>query len=247
MSSSYSTRWNPKALILMHIMIAIGLCTLFSPITHGLWKHVDYFIFKTINGTLSWGKPWQVFWALANHRGADWLEDIVILFFSWMYIKTGPKEDRLYRTSQIIFLLLYSAFIIFFVNKTLLRDHLRILRDSPTLIIEQSIKLSDHISWLKIKDGSSKSFPGDHGTTALLFGIAFVYLGNRTIKICAGIYALFLCLPRMILGAHWFTDIAIGSGSIAFFFLMWAFCTPFAHTVSSWIAYALKKPLKQTC
>ena len=247
MSSSYPAHWQPKALLLTNLMIALGLCTLFSPATHSFWQKIDHFIFQSINGTLSWGRPWQVFWALANHKIADWIEDIVILLFSLVYIQSGPKEERRYRASQIIFLLVYSALIIFLVNKTLLTDHVRVFRDSPTLIIKESIKLSDHIGWLKIKDSSSKSFPGDHGTTALLFGIAFVYLGSKRMKIYAAIYAVFLCLPRMLLGAHWFTDIAIGSGSIALFFLTWAFYTPFAHTATKRIASCFTKPSTQPC
>lgn len=227
--SSYSSGWHVKPLLLMHILIALGIATLFSPLTQGFWQAIDLFVFKSLNGTLDWGRPWQVFWALANHKLADWFEDLVILVVSAMYIKGAVKGQRLYRASQVVFLILYSALIIFFINKTIFREWVQILRDSPTLVVDSSIKLSDHISWLKIKDGSSKSFPGDHATTALLFGATFAYLGNRKMKIFALCYAAFLCLPRMILGAHWFSDVVIGSGSIVAFFLMWAFCTPFAH------------------
>lgn len=237
--TSYSSAWHLKPLLLMHILIALGIATLFSPLTQGFWQTIDMFIFKSLNGTLEWGRPWQVFWALANHKLADWVEDIVILMVSAIYIKGAVKGQRLYRASQVAFLILYSALLIFFINKTIFREWVQILRDSPTLVVDSSIKLSEHISWLKIKDGSSKSFPGDHATTALIFGAAFAYLGSKKIKIFAICYALFLCLPRMILGAHWFSDVVIGSGSIVAFFLMWAFCTPLAHQATKIIERAL--------
>lgn len=228
-SRSYFSEWRFKPLLLAHILIALGLGALFAPLTHGYVQAFDLIIFKALNSSLEWGRPWQVFWALANHKLADWFEDVVILVFAWFYIRGAVKGQRLYRAAQIIFLILYSALIIFFVNKTIFREWIEILRDSPTLVESSSIKLSEHISWLKIKDGSSKSFPGDHATTALIFGSAFVYIGRKKMKICAAVYALFLCLPRMILGAHWLSDVVIGSGSIVCFFFMWAICTPFAE------------------
>ena len=226
---SFLPQWRVKPLLVTHLLIAAGFITLFSPLTHGFWQTIDLFFFKMLNSTLEWGRPWQVLWAIANHKYADWVEDFVILIFSCMYIHAGPKGTKLYRTAQILFICLYSALIIFFVNKTIFHDWIKISRDSPTLVVDASIKLSDHISWLKIKDGSTKSFPGDHATTAIIFGATFIYLGSIKMKICASIYAVFLCLPRMILGAHWLTDVIIGSGSIALFFLMWAVCSPLSN------------------
>lgn len=240
-SRSYSLQWRFKPLLLAHILIALGLSALFAPLTHDYVQAFDLIIFKALNSSLQWGRPWQVFWALANHKLADWIEDIVILVFAAIYVRGAAKGQKLYRSSQIIFLVLYSALIIFIVNKIILRDWVDILRNSPTLVDESSIKLSKHISWLKIKDGSPKSFPGDHATTAIIFGAAFVYLGSRKMKICAAAYAVFLCLPRMILGAHWLSDVVIGSGSIVGFFFMWAWCTPFAERCTKSIERLLNR------
>jgi membrane-associated phospholipid phosphatase len=97
---------------------------------------------------------------------------------------------------------------------------------SPTMVIDDSIRLSKEIPWMKIKDGSSKSFPGDHGTTALLFAASFSYLAGWRLGILASFYAAFLCMPRLITGAHWLSDVLVGSGTITMIFLSWAFCTP---------------------
>jgi membrane-associated phospholipid phosphatase len=227
--------WNLKALCITHAVIILCLVTLFSEQTQPIWQSLDIAFFKTLNQSLNFGIAWQTFWAMANHKMADWVEDVVILGFCFFYVKAGKPSERLYRTSQMLFMIFFSALIIFFVNKIIIRDWVHIIRHSPTLVIESSIKLSDHISWLKIKDGSNRSFPGDHATTALLFGLTFVILGTRKMKILASLYAIFLCLPRMILGAHWLTDVMIGSGSIVFFFMMWAFCTPVAHKCTQYI------------
>ena len=233
--------WNRKMLVLIHIWIAVSLYTLFHPTTHSFWQKIDDVTFQALNQTLSWGKGWQIFWALANHKIADWVEDIVILIFFWLYIRSGSKEEKTYRISQMLLMIFISAFVIFFVNKTLLRDNVDIIRLSPTLVTANSIKLSEHITWLKIKDGSNRSFPGDHATTALLFGLTFVFLGSKKLKTLAALYAIFLCLPRMILGAHWVTDVLIGSGAIVLFFLSWLYFTPLSHKLCSRIASIFNK------
>ena len=247
--TSYSTGWKPKPLLITHLLIAAGFITLFSPLTHGFWQAVDLFFFNTLNSTLQWGRSWQVLWALANHKLADWVEDVVFLIFSYMYIRAGLKGQKLHRTSQMLFIFLYSAICIAVVNKTIFHDLIDISRDSPTLVVDSSIKLSEHISWLKIKDNSTKSFPGDHAVTALIFGATFVYLGTRKMKIWAAIYTVFLCLPRMILGAHWFTDVIIGSGAIVMFCLMWAVCSPLSNkcikAIESFLHLFKKKSLSK--
>jgi membrane-associated phospholipid phosphatase len=240
LSSSYQNHFRIKPLLITHAWIVISLITLFSPSTHFIWDWIDRAVFTTLNSSLNFGRPWQILWALANHKMADWVEDVVILAFCFIYVKQGPKEDRLYRSSQMLFMILYSALIIFFINKIIVRDLVNITRYSPTLVIENSIRLSDHITWLKIKDGSSKSFPGDHATTAQLFGLTFILLGSRPLKIMAGLYAIFLCLPRMILGAHWFTDIFVGSGAIVLFFMSWAYCTPFSFHIANGLEKFMK-------
>jgi membrane-associated phospholipid phosphatase len=241
LTATFSTEWKLQKIFSIQFIIILALCTFFSPLTHPFWEKIDIFVFKMINSTLAWGHGWQTFWAMANHKMADWVEDVVILIFAVLYVRSGKKEERLYRTSQILFFLLYSAFIIFFVNKAIIRDTISINRDSPSLIVRETIKLSDHISWLKIKDESHKSFPGDHATTALLFGSTFIYLGSKTMKLCAAIYMVFLILPRMILGAHWLSDVVVGSGSIVMFFLTWAYLSPLAHRASKVLEKGLSR------
>src|SRR5690242_874934 len=117
-----------------------------------------------INGTLRDRPIWQLFWALANHKMADWIEDGCVLCFFIAYVMKARKGWRLRRVAQLLFSVLYIAAIIYFVNKTLFREYLEIPRFSPTLTVDNSVHLSQEIPWLSIKDDSVKSFPGDHGT-----------------------------------------------------------------------------------
>ena len=210
--------------------MALLVASLFSPFTKGIWQTIDIWFFKTLNHTLDGNRPWQVFWALANHKLADWVEDLFFLGFFVVYVRGAPKGLRIKRVVHLVFIVLFIASILYFINGKLFREVLRIPRESPTLVVESSVKLSNEIDWLKIKDDSSKSFPGDHGTTALLFATSFVLLARGRMALLACFYGAFLCLPRLITGAHWLSDIVVGSGSIVLVCFSWAFCTPFACT-----------------
>jgi membrane-associated phospholipid phosphatase len=80
------------------------------------------------------------------------------------------------------------------------------------------VRITQEISWKGIKDETVASFPGDHATTLLLFGLLYSAAVPRRLSITAWLYILLRTLPRLVVGAHWFSDIAIGSLSIALFF-----------------------------
>lgn len=229
--------WKIKQLIFFQILLACMIFSFFWPATRSFWQAIDIWFFKTLNGSLE-GRPlWQVFWALANHRMADWVEDVCILGFFIAYVRSAGKVLRTRKVSQLAFCILYIAAILYFFNRVLLRHTVNIPRESPTLVLESSIRLSQEVPWLHIKVDSSKSFPGDHGTTALLFAASYFYFAGWRLGIFAALYAAFLCIPRLITGAHWLSDVIVGSGSIAIFFLSWAFCTP----LHSWVTDQFEK------
>ena len=202
------------------------MSSLFLPWTQKVWQIIDISFFKWINQSLLDRPLWQLFWALANHKLADWVTDVCILCFFIIYVRRAPKGLRLKRVAQLLFFIFYIAAIIYFVNGMFFREHWTLPRLSPTRVIENSVRLSHEIPWMKIKDGSSQSFPGDHGTTALLFAASFTYLAGWRLGILSCFYAAFLCMPRLITGAHWLSDIVVGSGSITLLFLAWALYTP---------------------
>ncbi|MBI2743748.1 MAG: phosphatase PAP2 family protein [Chlamydiales bacterium] len=235
-----SSSWKIKQLLLWHLLVGLMVGSFLLPATAVYWKHLDVGFFKFINGSLRGNSSWQTFWALANHKLADWVEDLFILGFYTVYIRKAHKELRLKKASELVFCLFYIAAILYFVNRLLFRKTWQIPRESPTLVVEGSVRLSDHISWLHIKDDSTKSFPGDHATTALLFAASYVYLARWRLGLFAAFYAAFLCMPRLITGAHWLSDVIIGAGSITIIFMSWAFCTPLARSVSSKIESFLR-------
>lgn len=244
--------WKLKILLLCHVIAALLFASLFWPVTKVYWEMVDVAFFKMVNSTLRDRPTWQLFWACANHKLADWVEDLFVLGFFIAYVRNAHRSLRKRKVSELLFCIIYIGAIIYFINRMLFRENLSIPRLSPTLVVDDSVRLSEEITWMSIKDDSSKSFPGDHGTTALLFAASFSYLAGWRLGILASLYAAFLCMPRLITGAHWLSDVIVGSGTITIVFLSWAFCTPMFSRFTqgcerffSWIARLIKpSPVK---
>ena len=229
-----------KPLLLCFLAASILVLSFFWPPTRACWDVIDIAFFKLINGSLEGHFGLQRFWALANHRKVDWLEDLVFITFFLVAIRAAPKALRLKRAAQFLFLIFYAALIIYSVNALFFRDNYRIHRPSPTLVLPSSVRIAQTVPHLHIKDATSTSFPGDHATTLLLFAGGYALYSGRKLGTYAAIYAIFRCMPRMIAGAHWISDIIVGSGAITLCFLGLAFCTP----LQSWCVSYLEAFLR---
>ncbi len=223
---SLTPSWQRKSFLFWN---AFGLLLFLStvlPLTTTAWAWIDTSFFHLLNAPLRQNEPLRIFWALANHKLADWLEDLFILGFYIAAVYKAPREKRLKRSAQLFCCILWTALTIILINRVLCKDILRLRRPSPTLVLPSAVYLSDFISWIQVKAHSSKSFPGDHATTAMMFACSYAYLIRGKLAISALIYGAFLCLPRLAVGAHWLSDIVVGSGCIALISLSWLFFTP---------------------
>jgi len=218
-------KWKPLFFCFAAILLLLG--SFLWPPTFTLWQSFDTAIFKFLNQSLE-GHPWaQLFWAAVNHKKADLVEDGVFLLFFILAILAAPKEKRMRKAAEFIFCILLAASVIYFVNRIFLRSHILIPRESPSLAVTPCIRLSQEIPWMVIKDETVACFPGDHATTLLLFAVLYTFYAGRKLGIAASLYALFRILPRLIVGAHWASDVIVGSGCLVLLFLSLALCTPF--------------------
>lgn len=96
---------------------------------------------------------------------------------------------------------------------------------SPTLFFDDAYRLGKHVA-AKVKDSARETFPGDHGIMLMVF-TAFMarYFGKKAFLAAACIVMLF-SLPRILIGAHWLTDIYIGSLSVICIAGSWLLLTP---------------------
>ncbi|VEC80915.1 putative permease [Raoultella ornithinolytica] len=89
------------------------------------------------------------------------------------------------------------------------------------------------------KDASKDSFPGDHGMMLLIFAtFMWRYFGRRAFAIALTIFVVF-AFPRVMIGAHWFTDIAVGSLTAVLIGIPWVLMTPLSDILIAWFNRSL--------
>ncbi|MFY7842863.1 MAG: phosphatase PAP2 family protein [Rhabdochlamydiaceae bacterium] len=218
--------WKWKSLITCHIFIALLLVSFLHPVSRIFWMQINESVFHLTNNWIASSKFWQLFWALNNHRGADFVEDIVFITLFIYLIKNSPKKLKMRSTAQFLFCVLLCTLFIYFVISLLFRTYLKIPQPSPTHLWPESFRLSKAITWMKVKDSAIRSFPGDHAVTAFLLGGSFAFCAKGSKIKYVILYSIFLSLPRLMAGAHWFSDIFIGSLSLVVLLLSWVFLTP---------------------
>lgn len=218
--------WNIKSLLLLHFCLGVIILSWLFPVSRPIWDYIDQRCFMFLHKWIYTSTFWQNFWAIANHKRVDWLHDICMTSFFFYYIRKGGTTMRVKRIAELFISILCFFSVICLINKTLIPNFFCISRHSPSLIYEGAIRLSTKINWLYIKDHSRTCFPADHGTTAVLFVTTVFFLMGRKIGLIALIYGIIFCLPRLVVGAHYLSDILIGSSGIGLFALAWLYFTP---------------------
>lgn len=181
-----------------------------------LWNPINYKIFKLLNNTLYLGKPFQILWALLNNHWNDWVIDLVFVTCFIAYIRCDDAKTKLQKSFELILIAISMALTIFVINKILFRHYFPIQVNSPSVNFKDFLNINTLVPFIKSKVYAYGCFPGDHATTALLFYFLTRQIFPKKITFFLSIYTPFLILPRLILGAHNFSDILLGSLPIAF-------------------------------
>jgi len=191
----------------------------YLPANHGFWFPVDSGIFHFFNQGLADSRAYVWFLAITNNRAFDGCS---LLAMGCLMLSFWLKADNAGRRQIVIIglVMLLSAVI---VNQ--LAQHLMpVKRASPSLFFPDVYRVSDllHIS---TKDASKDSFPGDHGMMLLIFAtFMWRYFGRKAFSIALIIFVVF-AFPRVMIGAHWFTDIAVGSLTAVLIGMPWILLT----------------------
>ncbi|MGU3523531.1 phosphatase PAP2 family protein [Enterobacteriaceae bacterium C23F] len=192
----------------------------YLPANHGAWFGLDSGIFHFFNQGLAESRAYVWFLAITNNRAFDGCS---LLAMGCLMLSFWLKEDdHGRRRILIIGLVMLLAAVI--VNQ--LAQHLMpVKRASPSLFFPDVYRVSDllHIS---TKDASKDSFPGDHGMMLLIFAtFMWRYFGRKAFSVALIIFVVF-AFPRVMIGAHWFTDIAVGSLTAVLIGIPWILLTP---------------------
>ena len=190
------------------LLNAAGLAIFFSwyiPADHGFWFPLDSGLFHFFNQALAKSEAFLWLVAITNNRAFDGCS---LLAMGCLMLSFWLKEDKTGRRRILIIglVMLLTAVII---NQ--LAQHLMpVKRASPSLFFPNINRVSELLH-IPTKDASKDSFPGDHGMMLLIFaGFMLRYFGKKAFTIALVIVVVF-AFPRVMIGAHWLTDIAVGS------------------------------------
>ena len=199
---------NRIPLILLLNAAGIALfCSWYLPVNHGFWAPLDAAIFYFFNHLVGVNTAYTWLLAVINNRAFDACS---LLAMGSLMLSFWFKEQSAGRRRVIIIGLVKRA--------------------SPSLSFTDITKVSDVISF-PTKDASKDSFPGDHGMMLLIFAsFMWRYFGRRAFAIALVIFVVF-AFPRVMIGAHWFTDIAVGSLTAVLIGAPWVLMTPLSDKV----------------
>jgi len=212
-----------KKLPLILLLNAAGVALFLSwylPVNHGFWFPIDSGIFHFFNEQLV--KSQVILWlvAITNNRAFDGCS---LLAMGCLMLSFWLKEDAAGRR-RIIMIGLVMLLTAVVINQ-LAQGLMPVKRSSPSLFFPNVHRVSEllHIS---TKDASKDSFPGDHGMMLLIFSSFMLrYFGKKAFAVALIIVVVF-AFPRVMIGAHWLTDIVIGSLSAVLIGAPWCLMTP---------------------
>lgn len=212
---------------LIVLMNLAGLALFFSWLLlpgHGFWFPVDAGVFRFFNNLLTENRAFLWLVAITNNRAFDGCSLVAmgLLMLSY-WVKETPYGRR-----QIIIMGVVMLLTAVVLNQ--LGQMIPVQRHSPTLFFTDIHRVSDLLN-VPTKDASKDSFPGDHGMMLMIFcGFMLRYFGVRAFAISLIIFVVF-SLPRMMIGAHWFTDIFVGSLSVILVGFPWVLMTPLSDII----------------
>lgn len=227
--------WRWPALLGLHLLAAALLLSWAVPAGHAAWSTVNLWLFQALNGSLGHQPLWDWFWALSSTRLCDILVGGLLLTLlihpRWVFRGTEVRPALL---TFIALLMLAVLLRVLFAKFAGLHGW---QHPSPSVQVTGAFQLSDAFPTLEgvfeIKDRSSRSFPGDHASILLLWGL-FMLTFSRGWKLAASLgVALLFVLPRLVAGAHWLVDVVVGGLPIALLAFAWGYCTPLGGALAA--------------
>lgn len=195
-------------------------------VTPNLWRAIDEGIFLFFNQFVDLRYPtWTKFLAIINMRIFDSVSaGIMACLFVWsVYLSPGDRKSN-WRYWISVGLVMLSVCLIV----SLAAELITYGRRSPTLQIEGA-KLLTSIEKIPHRDRSGTSFPGDHGIIVMIFAAFMFRFSKKRVAWFSAALVVILTAPRIMVGAHWFSDIYVGSLATCLIMVPWFLLTPFAN------------------
>ncbi|MGQ4879145.1 phosphatase PAP2 family protein [Billgrantia sp. LNSP4103-1] len=212
----------PGRILLFNLLGLLLVWTWLSPSVM-VWTELDDAVFLTANAWLSEdNETWVLFVAAINNRLFDVTSLLILLaIFLWAMSRDAQRQNRLLRWGGVgITMLLAAVFIAQSVRLVIPYTH-----PSPTLVYENANLVTQMVDF-PTKDRSASSFPGDHGINLFLFAAFMWRFAGLRIAVVSAAFAVLLSAPRILSGAHWFSDIYFAALAINLIVTPWILLTP---------------------
>ena len=232
---------NKKKLLKSLLIFSLIIISWFAGPTNRLWDLLDVNCAKSFNYLFVHSRVWQSIAIFFNSRSADWIFDIVmIVFFAISFRKNRTRSlTTLLLAITICAAIQVTNFRVF--SRRIVPNTFQYQRKSPSITLANFVRVQDLIPNCKTKDSSEHCFPGDHATTCALFVIASTILYGRIYGTAAFFSSLPILLARCFVGAHWISDIIVGSYAMALLYLSLLFYTPLFDTIAKKVSLIRKK------
>lgn len=231
----FQARWNLGRLALCNLFAVGLLCFWLWPAGQALCVVFDEWLFHLLNDPLASSQAWLHVWAVASLRPFDAVVGVILLALlirgDWVF-KAIEVRQAFFGFLGILLLLLFIRMLFSKLAAQMGWQH-----HSPSMVISGAIQMSHNFPGLEktweLKDRSSQSFPGDHASVLLIWGMFMSVFAKRLghVLVIWGLALLFM-MPRLVAGAHWGQDDYIGGVLLALLALGWGYYTPFAAKVS---------------
>ncbi|WP_437410685.1 phosphatase PAP2 family protein [Serratia marcescens] len=226
------TRRNFPLILFFNLLGVALFLSWFLPANHGGWFTLDSAIFFFFNRHLATDPAFLHLVAITNNRAFDVISLLAMgLLYLYFYLKQDAAGRRRLVITGVVMLL--TAVVLNQLGHLLPVKH-----PSPTLTFDNIHRVSE-LTGIPTKDASGDSFPGDHGMMLIIFSCFMLRYFGRGAFAVALLITLVFSLPRVMIGAHWFTDIAVGSLSVVLVGASWVLMTP----CSDWIVDRLNRLL----
>ncbi|PMR69254.1 phosphatase PAP2 family protein [Halomonas heilongjiangensis] len=224
--------------ILLFNLLGAALITSWLYPGLSFWDELDDAVFFLTNAWLEdVNTLWVTIVAATNHRLFDVFSLLVLLgIYLWAIGRDPEPRHRLLRWGGTgVTMLLAAVFIAQGVRLVVPYTH-----PSPTVVYEGANLVTEMVGF-STKDSSSSSFPGDHGVNLLLFTAFMWRFAGRKVALAGLLAAVLLSAPRILSGAHWFSDVYFAAVAINLVIAPWILLTPLGPYLSRAIAAGLVK------
>jgi len=237
------SRWDWKGILLFNIMAGLLVISWNYEPVRVFWDAIDEEVFFILNGLLMSSEKWQLPAAISNTKRYDKISAIILIALLGIYAIAEKENGFTWRLSAVIFLGLYMLIFVYGRRKLGLFEF---DRASPSMVLEPFYDLREAFPHKKPKVKAHSSFPSDHGAAVLVYGMMFWVIARKPWKIAVVAIMPFFIFPRMIGGAHWFTDVFVGSLCFALVVASLALHTPIFARSTCAIERMIARLLKHT-